>query len=188
MRERIRIDSYRRSRVHEQRHHRRRHHRCHRSARAYVFARSSFRPSLLPILPPVTLRASFSSCRSQRERARKSGTAGARRREMGGKRDGVRSADTCSSPARKTDKGRVRARDRRRGNRGLAGGGKGNERRQRRCQRDDETKQRENGSRTRYGSQELSPVSSEITGSQPRAHVNVPPSPPPPSPRFASLI
>ncbi|CAL1688209.1 unnamed protein product [Lasius platythorax] len=51
--------------------------------------------------------------------------------------------------------------------------GKGSERRQRRCQRDDETKQRENGSRTRYGSQELSPVSSEITGSRPRAHVSV---------------
>lgn len=125
-------------------------------------ARLRFCPEQLPPLSPAALRASFSSCRSQRERASEE-----ERDEK--ERDGARSVDTCSSPARKTDKGRVRG-----GNRADAGGGRGNERRQRRCQRDDETKQRENGSRTRYGSQELSPVSSEITGSRPRAHVNVP--------------
>lgn len=154
--------------------------------RAYVFARSTFRPSSPPTffltfpppLPPATPRVILVVPlsagarakarlreRGRKERQRERQTEIRRHLQFAGEKDGQR---TSSRGPNARDEGRI-------GPRRAAGGKRVSEGHQRRCQRDDETKQRENGSRTRYGSQELSPVSSEITGSRPRAHVSVPP-------------
>lgn len=84
MRERVRVDSYRRSRVHEQRHHRRRRHRrCRVTApRALTFlpGAASVPPSHPPLPPSPSGRHSRRAALSESARAR------AGQRERGGKR------------------------------------------------------------------------------------------------------
>lgn len=163
---------------------------------SYVFARSAFRPSSPPASSSLSLSLSLSSPTGCPPRgvilvvplsAGARAKAGPRQRggekreaereiegdprrhlQFAGEKDGQRTG--LARPTRTRRGGNPVPKGKRMGRTDGEGGG-----RQRRCQRDDETKQRENGSRTRYGSQELSPVSSEITGSRPRAHVSIPP-------------